>query len=78
MELVGVDDAGEGKPSDLAACGFGQEVVILGEQHASQFRGPVEDFGIGRPPAAVLLDGEHVDAPQSYPGENRPGTFSSK
>lgn len=62
VELVGVDQTGEGDTGRLAASGLHQEVVVLREENASQFRGPVEDLGIGKTPAAVLLNCEDVDA----------------
>ena len=68
----GSPDAGEGEPGGLAACGLGQEVVVLGEQHSSQSRGPVKDLGIGQSPAAILLDREDIDAAKAQPGWNGP------
>ena len=48
--------------------GFCEEVVILGEKRAAEFGRSIEHLWIGQTAAAILLNGEDINAaePQSF------------
>ena len=67
LQLVGVDDAGEGKPPSLSVGGLCQEVGIPAEQHSSEGCRPVEELGIGQATGVILFGREDIDTAEPEP-----------
>lgn len=40
---------------------FAKQIAILTEQHATEGRGPIEQQGVGKPIASILIRGENIN-----------------
>jgi hypothetical protein len=74
---VGVDDLEasldpcESFAAPLPARGFSEQILVCGEQHAPQCRGAVQQRVIQQACCAILLRGQHINAPLA----KRPGDW---
>ena len=61
LELMRVDDSSEGQAGLLASAGLQEEILILREQCPPERRSAIEELGVRRAGASVLLRSENVD-----------------
>ena len=60
-ELMRVDDGGKVGAAAVQAGGFGEKIIILGKENATEGGGAEQEVGIGQTGGAIILRGENIE-----------------